>query len=291
MPSMTNSQSPSTLDRVNFCIHTRTIATKIFQQLLQDQEHGTSEAQFCDKLKQNFAEHSDLYDSGWYVPPPFGMSALFATPRNIERVHFDSLRPEKSWPRGDIVLGPDTLGMVYASPVHKPSGTIGDYAATFYNGTDQKIIDHIKNSREAIEQVAELSCVGMRLCDLYASCDDVFAARGLSRGDIVTRVAGSTLGHTVPWTFEAPTVEERAVLESGDTEQIIRIIRDGRLYVNEVETQPILETCAFTVEARLESTEHPELPDVYFHTIVTFREGTRKILLGFESLPGIKHRD
>src|SRR5947209_2035561 len=86
-----------------------------------------SEVNFRDAWLNELRKYSDIFPDSWYIPPPHGIAALFASDKNVERVNFKSLRPQGMWPRPDVYLD-TTNGLVYlfACPVEKKTGLIGD---------------------------------------------------------------------------------------------------------------------------------------------------------------------
>ena len=74
-------------------------------------------------------------------------------------------------------------------------------------------------------------------------------------------------------------------------EEIRETIKNNRIYINQVENFQIKDTCAFTVEARLADINDRELPNIFFHFIVTFNKGEKKILENFENIFKIANMD
>jgi hypothetical protein len=84
------------------------------------------------------------------------------------------------------------------------------------------------------------------------------------------------LGHTVPGSFRE--------LSLGDSfEEIKESIRSKRIFINEGEEFIIPQDCAFTLETRLTDKDRV-LPNVFFHFIITFSGGEKKILANFEDI-------
>ena len=67
-------------------------------------------------------------------------------------------------------------------------------------------------------------------------------------------------------------------------EEIKKTITQERVYIKEIVNFKIPETCAFTVESRLEDLNYPDLPSVYFHFIVCFDKGKKIILENFDQI-------
>ena len=194
------------------------------------------------------------------------------------RLQFESLRSEKSWPIESIFTR-ESVGLVYMSPVDKRTSMIGDIGLAVYKGEENQIIDHIKTCRDMVIAAAELAEIGMEFRELFHSAISLFKKRG---GKVIGWMTTNhdplklNLGHTAPGSYQ--------VLQFGDAfEQVRETIRTKRLYINELETFKIPETCAFTVEARL-TDESLRLPNAFFHVIVTFSQGKKGILTDFDGI-------
>ena len=83
------------------------------------------------------------------------------------------------------------------------------------------------------------------------------------------------LGHTIPGTFND------GFLPGDSFEKTRESIRTKRIHLIDTENFEIPESCAFTVELRLEDANNPDLPSVYFQFIVCFRNGEKMILDNF----------
>jgi hypothetical protein len=74
------------------------------------------------------------------------------------------------------------------------------------------------------------------------------------------------------------------VIENRDFNELKDLISRKRINVNRFERFKIPTNIAFTCEARLEDSNNPSLPLVFFHLVVTFKEGKKKILADFNSI-------
>ncbi len=85
------------------------------------------------------------------------------------------------------------------------------------------------------------------------------------------------LGHTIPGSY--------GKINFGKSfEEIKSTITKERIYIKETTNFKIPETCAFTIESRLEDIHKPYLPSVYFHFVVCFDEGEKIILENFSKI-------
>src|SRR5580704_785107 len=103
-----------------------------------------TEIQFRDAWLAQLQKDKTLYASGWYAPPPYGMSVLFASDKNPERLSYESLRHEKSWP-GKSEADWNGFLFAYSSCVSRETGNVGDLDVTLYFGSDPKMKEHYRN--------------------------------------------------------------------------------------------------------------------------------------------------
>jgi hypothetical protein len=266
-------------DLIETIIRTRKIASEIACKSLINIE-GISEVELRERILSEVATHSELYPKGWYDPPQDGISVLFAQ-KPFARLIFNSMRNPKFWPNENSKFTKDTVGIVYLSPVDVKTGMLGDIAFTIYNGNEEEIKNHIRKCYKAILKVAKHAEVGMKFSDLYKYAINSFADEFKIIGEMTTNSdpnKGDNLGHTIPGSFEQDLILGNSFEEVRDT------LRTKRIYINEVENFEIRETCAFTLEARLEDSNKPELPKIYFHFIVCFDKGEKTILENFENI-------
>jgi hypothetical protein len=257
-------------------IRTRQTASEVVAEVLKDCK-DLSEVELRDRILAGVVGHPELYPSGWYDPPAGGVSVLFGD-APFERLQFNSLRNPVFFPNQSHVFGPETVGIIYLSPVDRASGMIGDTSFTIYNGSDEKVQNHIRTVFETVIGLAEHAEVGMKFSELYAFAMDLFQKNNKAIGWMTTThdPLKINLGHTVPGSYGgtvANAFEERK-----------EEIRSQRLYINQVEEFVIPETCAFTVEARLIDTTDVSMPNAICHVITTFSEGERKILTNFDPI-------
>ncbi|MBI2623376.1 MAG: hypothetical protein HYW65_02260 [Candidatus Liptonbacteria bacterium] len=238
---------------------------------------GASEAEVRDRILANLAARGSFYPKGWYDPPPGGVAVLFAE-KPYARLQFDSLRKPEFFPRADVQFNhKKTVGIVYASPIDRATGMMGDFSCTVYGGSNRRLQEHIRSTYKVVHAVAERAEVGMSFSELYAAALKIFehqsrAIRWMTTSHDPLKI---NLGHTIPGSFEKN-------FSRGDSFETAKAaIHSGRIYVNAVEEFQIPETCALTVEARLVDVSEPELPNVCVHYIVAFVNGERRILANF----------
>ncbi len=258
---------------------TRALASEIISRCMVDID-AISEASLRDRILFEMAQCKDVFDEGWYSPPPGGVAVLSDT-EPFERLQFQTLRNATWWPTEASQFSKETVAVVYLSPVEKSTGMIGDFGFTFYQGDNIEIKEHIRTCYDAILSVAEHAKVGMSFAELFANATSAFeqARKGVNwMKTISDPLKGINLGHTVPGTYGDD------FRSTGTFEEIKNEITTKRVYINVAENFVIPETCAFTVEARLADLDNPDLPNVFFHFIVTFSEGKKEILKNFEEV-------
>ncbi len=271
--------------RIQICKNVREMNAQNMAEILGGQKI-ISEIEFCKELLEKFQANNKIWPQGWYSPPPLGISALFAPGNTPQRLIYDNLRKEEFWPKENNFFKEDSLGSIYASPVDKETATIGDFGMTIYSGQDRKIQEHIKSCLEVVEKTAEFSQIGMEFREVHGFCQNLMREKGLNNNRTVTYTdkTKTNIGHTIPWSYEDPNAEELDIINSMDFEKTKNLISAKRINFNEKETFKILPNIGFTTEFRAENNEDPSLPNVFFHTIVTFIEGKKEILENFNPI-------
>ena len=254
---------------------TRETAASIVSSTLTNYQ-GKTEQEIRDRILEEMAKCTEIFPQGWYDPPPGGVSILIGK----ERMAFDSLRKPEYWPRADIRYNAGEPVMIYVSPLDRATQMLGDLGLTVYQSDDVTLQSHVRRGLNTVLDIAQRANIGMSFADLYAAGREVLAKHGFEHARIapITSNAGdSNFGHTVPWSDgEAP-----GELPIHELREKIRV---ARRFINPDEQYVIPPTCAFTVESRLLDPEKPTLPNIFFHVIVTFSEGRKKVLTNFEGI-------
>ncbi len=247
---------------------------------------GISEKEFAIAIINEIKANSNLYPEGWYAPPPQGVAALFGYADNFGRLKFDTLRTEKYWPKEEHKLTQQSAGLIYASPIDQSAGAIGDFGMTIYRGQDKAVRAHLGACLSALERSSEYAEEGMEFRELHDLSQKVFEELGLTNARTITwtDAIGTNLGHTVPWSYEAPTENELAILRAGEGAARNDLISRRRVFVNRLETFKIPKNVAFTLEARLENASDLTLPNTFFHLIISFQNGVRTISSDFNEV-------
>lgn len=264
-------------DLIDSVKKTREITADAFTKSLVNLE-GNSEVEIGEKILFEIKKHAEIFPEGWYCPPPSGVSILLDT-KPYTRLKYDSLRKPEFWPQENIRLEKESVGMFFFSPIDCQTNMIGDIGFPFYRGDDEAIKKHIRKSYNVILQIAKHAEVGMTFPELCYFADNLLKDNFKITKWITKHSdpVGMNLGHIVPGSNEKINFGE-------SFEEIRNTITKGRIYIKEIENFKIPETCAFTVESRLESINNPDLPSVYFHFIVCFDKGEKTILENFENI-------
>jgi hypothetical protein len=267
---------PNLIDTI---IKTREIGADIFVKSLTNLE-GLSEAAIKEKLVSEIKNHSEIFPEGWYNPPPSGIVVLLA-PKPFTRLLYKTNRDSDYWPQETFTLNAETVGNIYISPVNRWTNMFGDIGFTFYRGTDKKIKEHLKHCYFAILEIAKYTQVGMKfseICDFALNIykNKLRPTQWLTVNSDPNHILN--LGHTVPGSFE------KDFIFGNNFEAIKETIKTKRIYINDNEDFAIPETCAFTLESRLEDYDDPGLPSVFFHFIVCFNRGGKTILNNFDEI-------
>lgn len=279
------------MDKLQIIKSTRKIAADTLFIVLKEaiQNSGSiSEAEFRDKWLAQLRKHSEILPSGWYEPPPFGFGVLFADLHNLQRVSYDNLRLEKNWPQENIFLDKKNgLAYLFASPVDKQSGIIGDFGITIYFGNNNPIINHLKTYLEISKEIFNFATLGMSFAKVYEYAEELFKRNGLSNQVLsFTDPSKINFGHTIPSTEIDWSEEEIEVIKGEDWNKIKDSVSNRRIFVNKVQNFKIKQGVAFTIEPRLKALNNPNLPILLsFHTIGLFYEnGKKELLTGFDEI-------
>jgi len=268
-------------DLIDAIIKTRETTAQIFAKSLVSLD-GNTESEIVKKFLAEVESHNELFSEGWYSPPPKGAAVLLDT-KPFKRLQYDSLRKPEYWPNETSRLEKESVGMIYFSPVDRKTGMLGDIGFTIYRGENDKIKQHIKNSYAAILEIAKLASVGMKFSELCSLAGSLFDNKFKITRWVTTNSdlnQSMNLGHSVPGSFEND-LPMRTTLE-----EIRQTIRTKRVHVIVIDTEnfEIPETCAFTIESRLEDIGDPGMPSVYFHFMVCFNKGQKTILENFSEI-------
>ncbi len=123
--------------KLQVCKSTRDIAANSLYIALGDllENKTVSEADLRNRWLDEMNKDFSIFSEGWYSPPPYGIAVLFGTDldKMTCRLNCENFRPKETWPHDDIVLNRENgIIYVYASPVHKRTGIIGDFGMTIY---------------------------------------------------------------------------------------------------------------------------------------------------------------
>src|SRR5262249_7803608 len=149
------------------------------------------------------------------------IAALFGQPNNYQRLLFDTLRKEEFWPKDEYKFGENSVAIIYASPVHKASGIIGDFGTTIYKGKDKRILDHLNNCLNTLKKSTDQIETGMEFREIHDLTQKIIAQNNLTNARTITwtDTVGTNLGHTIPWTYENPTAEEEKIIASNNVSE------------------------------------------------------------------------
>lgn len=251
---------------------------------LLKQKKPISEIDLRDTWLLELRKNKNIFPDGWYIPPPHGITVLFATDNNFGRMRFKSLRKEESWPRNDIFLDKKNgFVLLYCSPVDRQTGIIGDFCLNIYFGKNNKIKDLLKKELFIIKQTFKLIKIGMRLSDLYFLVDNILKKNKLTNEWWIssTDPSGINYGHTVPMTNTSWSNKELEILRNGEKnwQETLTLISKKRKFINRFEKTVIQSGTVITLEPRVCLQNHKDIPSAFFHTMILFRKNGEKELL------------
>lgn len=275
------------------CKLTREFAAKslsITLEKLLNQKKPISEIDLRDTWLLELRKNKNIFPDGWYIPPPHGIGVLFSTDKNFNRIKFKSLRQNESWPRNDIFLDKKNgFILVYCSPVDKQTGIIGDFGLNIYFGDNSKIKSLLQKHLIMVKKIFTTVKAGMKLSDLHLIAKTIIEKNNFTNEWWIstTDSTGTNYGHTIPMTNTSWTNTELEILKDGEKnwQETRTMINKKRKFINAYEETVIKPGMAITLEPRVILKDHKDLPTIYFHTIIFFKEnGQKELLTDFEEI-------
>lgn len=282
-------------EKLTICEDTRkAAAASLFVSLekLLSTKKNFSEVDVRDRWLAEMRKNDALYHSGWYIPPPDGIGVLVGTEDQQSRNNYESLRPEPMWPKDSFVYDANhPLLYVYASPVSKQSGLIGDFGMTIYRGNRSDIKDHLQKCLSMNYRIFDHVEPGMTFAEVYNFAVNEFEREGL-RNQItsITDPAAVNIGHTVPASYEDWTLEEKKIFDvcqqdDAQWPKAAEVIKNKRKFFNGVEQTKFSRGMAVTLEPRLVITNNQNIPMASYHTIIIINpDGSKKLLTNFNDI-------
>lgn len=243
-----------------------------------------SEAELKEEWLKEMRKNKTIFEDGWYMSPPHGVSVLFGTEKEHERnrINYKSIRPEEKWSRKDVFLDKKSgFVFAYASPVDKETGIIGDFCITLYFGKDPGIIDHLKSSYALCGQVFEEVKVGMQLKEIYSIAGDFIAKEGFVQDvqTITDKKGASNIGHTIPASYEEWKKDEWETICFGEWGKAKDVISKKRRFINNIEELKVKNGFALVIEIRPINPNNLEIPMPTNHAICLIHKNGSKELL------------
>lgn len=285
--------------KIDICKQTRAIAVETLASTLGDvlkSKEQVSEKKTVDWWLGKLRENETLFPDGWYTPPPHGICVLYGIAEQTSRQNYKNLRQEEVWPKEDVYLGgKNEMGYLFASPVDRKTGIIGDFGMTIYVGNKQEIKDHLKRCMEINRKIFDFLEVGKKFLEINTFAETLFAKYGLTNGVVsTTDPAGKNLGHTIPGIYSDWTEREKNIFENGQTNwsSVKDLINKKRVFVNAVEETVVEPNMAITIEPRLTTIDNPSIPMGSFHTIgVINDDGSKEFLTNFDQIFDVVEMD
>jgi len=245
-----------------------------------------SERQLKDLWLEELRKGGRLFSSGWYCPPPEGCGVLIGDEKNPGRLNYDSLRKETNWPHADIKFNIRTgIAYIFASPVDKETGIIGDFGLTVYAGKDRGIINHFKKVYLVNQQIVKEIKPGLKVSEIYKKAIQIFSAVKLTNNvSSSTDTVGTNIGHSIPGTLEPYLGTELAVIKGDNWQAACDLISKKRVFFNGKTDYVFKPGDCFTLEPRLTDLKTPNLPMVSFHTIIRVTTHGAELLENFDKI-------
>jgi methionine aminopeptidase len=278
-------------EKLEICKNTRKKAleslTNVLIEVLKSKEE-ISEGQFRDLWHQYLYKNNSLFENGWYLPPKYGLGVIFAKDNdgNESRLNHSNLRQMQA--SYDINLDrKNGIIYLYASPIDKESGIIGDIALTLYFGNDSTIIKHLKTCFDINYEIFDKIKVGMSFSQIHKFANDLIYQKGLTNDiECITDPNGKkVIGHTIPFSNEKMTDAEIQIYSTNEFEKINEMISKKRKYLKNEEDLIVNNGMAFTIEPREKQKKNSLIPMVSYHNIALIHEdGKKELLSGYEEI-------
>lgn len=246
------------------------------------QEQRLSEKALTDLCLSYLQQDKNLYNDGWYAPPPHGIITIFGKKSDgFAKVNRPSFRPESQWPKRDLYYDPEDIVLFYASPIDRKTGLIGDFGLCLYNGSDKAVKEHFETVLRATLHIAGHARPGMQFRELYEFAMEHGKNQGFQNNiESSADKTGTNIGHTIPGSF-ATDPARKAIAQAKTYEDVKDAIRANRIFVNGTSDQTIEPDMAFTIEPRF-STD--TMPNTMFHMTMIFERGQKRICHGFKPI-------
>lgn len=270
-------------------IRTRRVAAEALEAIMRnvlESDEPVSEAMLCERWLKKLREHSELYPDGWYTPPPHGMFVQFGTDVDPSRLYRETNRPSEAWPRDDIFLDRShSIINVYASPVDRETGMIGDFSTTLYFGRKPEVQSLLRQRLELEIDLFEAILPDMAPADIVEKALGLMADAGWHNAIMsINDPAGTNIGHSFPASDTGWSKEEMAIISSGDWEAAANLISKRRLFISLAETSPIPPNFIYTIEPRPTVPDRPDLPMTCFHALAVWEDGRKQFVTNFDRL-------
>lgn len=277
-------------NKLSICKSTREIAADTLFTVLTNllsSDNPISELDLANAWLLELRKHKEIFKDGWYSPPPHGIGVLFSSENNIDRTNYKSLRPSQNWPQKDVFLNRENgIAYLFASPVNKQTGIIGDFGLTIYFGKNKKIIDHLITTYKLNKEIFYHTEINTKFAEItnYASklCKE---KKLINTIESSTDPTGTNIGHTIPSTDKNWPIQEKELLKNTTWEEVCKTISSRRIFLNNTEQTVLTEGMGITIEPRPQSTIDNEIPMVSFHTIGLFyKNGEKELLTNFDEI-------
>ncbi|MBU2632480.1 hypothetical protein KKG52_02080 [Patescibacteria group bacterium] len=105
--------------------------------------------------------------------------------------------------------------MIYASPVDRKTGIIGDFEMTLYFGKNPQIAGLLKTNLEIIKELFVFAKIGMSLSEITKKGLLIIKEKGLSNNVLSINDPTSTnIGHTIPFSYEKLSKSEKNIIKA-----------------------------------------------------------------------------
>jgi hypothetical protein len=227
---------------------------------------GVTELAFKEAWLAELRAYPEIIASGWYCPPPDGVTVLAAKPESAERLAYSSLRSPENWPSDQVIDWQDGFLMAYCCPIDRATGLAGDVAVTLYFGSDSYVRRYFTRAHSVLYRLLRSIKIDDSSSTLIQRADKMLADEDLrSHVTSITDMAGYNIGHTIPI---LPPASLGISLTDEDRERC----RCQRRFVNSADEWRLMGAGQFSIEPQIRSATDPTLPQLTLHYLVRIEQ-------------------
>jgi len=121
-----------------------------------------SEFDIKTRILKEIREHNQIFNQGWYDPPPSGHSSSTCS-KTFTRLLYETKQKQDYWPQETFTLNTETVRQyLYLNGKQSRPICSAIWALLFIGVQTKKLKEHLKNCYFAILEIAKHAQVGMK---------------------------------------------------------------------------------------------------------------------------------